>query len=555
MGNSVKKLLLRQRWLLVATPAGPSLLSSRSVLAGLLLAALAFRLAHLPAHEIIDTDGVYYALMAENLAHGQGLLPWGDRFYLIWSPLYPVLVAPLYLVLGDSELAGRLVSLAMDLGTVVATWSFGNLAFSPRVGLLAAELVVIADPLIGMSGTVMTEPMYMFFTLCAAYAAFQLYKTHSARHAVVLGLTLAALYLVRPEGLFVAVGMIGLFLVTSLRSRAQPVVWLRAGALVLATFGVALAPYLGYVRAQTGEWALSTKTHNNWYVGRSVNTLDYERIQYGLDPSHQILGTDRFARTSPAAAILADPATFVRDYIGGIAFEARLLALDMEMAAPFVLVGLLTLLRSRKHWPATMLLALLTIPLLVYPAFHVLARTIRTVIPVLCLLAANGLALPWYARLARLRPSALPTWANLGNVAVLGFLLSLLYPIVPDLWTLDDRIEAAASNEYKLAGAALRDQVNQDTLVMARKPWVAYYSGARPLSLPFASLDHTLHYGALHGATLVIIDERLIELRPQLQALVDPQRAPEELQPRLIVDEDVGKMLIVYRLRGASQGP
>src|SRR4051812_24601512 len=59
---------------------------------------------------VIENDGAEYARIAENLLQGRGYVGTMGAPQLTYAPLYPVLIALLTPVFGNSEVAGRFIA-------------------------------------------------------------------------------------------------------------------------------------------------------------------------------------------------------------------------------------------------------------------------------------------------------------------------------------------------------------------------------------------------------------------------------------------------------------
>lgn len=515
----------------------------------LLLLALGVRLSYLPQKQVIESNA--YPRIAQSLADGNGLLVWGETIYLRYPPAYPGLIAPLYILLGDAEFAGRLVSLTMSVATVFVTWRIARLILGQKAAIVAAALVAISAPLVEKSLDVMSEPTYMLLLMSCAYLSLRQLKYPSWGQAVALGLCFGLLYLTRQEGLFPAVGLISILFVSNLLSQERKIDGLRRSLITLILFSSILGAYVVHIHAMTGDWAISTKTHNNWYIAQMPDPLSYEELQYGLDEAGRVMGTDRFEPPRILASILADPGYFAARYLTNAFKEIKILFLAMNALVPFVIIGFVRLVRDPRYRAATLILLACLTPLALYPGFYMQVRNVDTVIPTLSLFAANGLLIlvPLFSYLKRYRLRVSAAEIHAGSAILLFSSVFLLIPIATDLIRIPFPPQYI---EHKEAGLWLKETrpwgSTAATVTMSRKPWVAFYGGTRHIGIPYANYDRIMLFAEQYGVDLLVIDEAFIpSRRPPLNFLLDMSQAPSYLKPIYASDQYTDGKIIVYQ--------
>jgi 4-amino-4-deoxy-L-arabinose transferase-like glycosyltransferase len=522
----------------------------------ILVLAIGLRAIVVFVPRIIDTDGVFYARMAESFAHGDGLYPDGN--YLIWSPFYSLAIAPVYSLLGDSELAGRIVSLlASTVAVVLAGW-VGSYGFGKTVGRFAALLVATCPALIVNSSSVMTEMTYSAFLMLAALLAFKLYRRFGYGLAMVLGASLGALYLTRPEGLFATVGIVAIFLACAFV--LQQYRHAKSAVTVSVVFLAIALTYIFQIHALTGAWELSTKTHNNWYVGQAMSGVygsetekEYEIVQYGLNSAGDRLGTSRFGPPKILQFAIETPRKFQEKYIRNLHEEIDILWEKLGDKTILTVAAIIGLIGSIAH-PKTRIQILLAIaflaPMIVYPIFYIQKRTIVALLPIIFVFVARGIEFVAIGlnRLRHLKLKSQPQWFNLGNVLIALLLVLVLQPNLDDVK--DSWSEFAQEPlEQKVAGLYLKQKLPADTIVMSRKPWVAYYAAAEALYTPYADRRDIFRYAYERDADVLVVDERQIpELRPQLAFLLDTSNPPPYLETVYSADNIQGGKIAIYAI-------
>jgi 4-amino-4-deoxy-L-arabinose transferase-like glycosyltransferase len=250
-------------------------MSWRLALPAVMILAVVARLGvMLPQAKRPLDDPDNYLPLARALAAGQGFTINGHPT-AYRPPLYPILLAPLVMVLGP-HLSWGVFALHTALGagtvwlTVLAARRWG---LSP-VQVLVAAVVVACDPALVVQGrSVMTETLAAFL-LAAALAAV---AGSTWRSAALGGLAYGLAALCRPSTLPAG----GLTVVAALLARpgsARDRVE-RAGALAVATILV-LVPWAWRNARELGE-PVWTTTHGGYTLALANNPVYYSEVVYG----------------------------------------------------------------------------------------------------------------------------------------------------------------------------------------------------------------------------------------------------------------------------------
>jgi 4-amino-4-deoxy-L-arabinose transferase-like glycosyltransferase len=273
----------------------------------LLLLTAAALVARVAAAFAIDyspyTDPAYYAMVAEQLATGQGfsapvlwsflevggrlpadpMLPVPSNGH--WMPLTSIVAAAGMTLLGPDLRAGQLPVVALGVALVPFTYLVGvDLYRSRRVGVLAAVLAIFAGPLLIMYPTVDNFAVFGAAGAAAIWAAIR--ATRPGRPAVWLAISGGAVglaTLARVDGLLLGMAPLVAWLVD--RGWGP---WTGGGArrlgvgalLVAAIIGlVVMAPWLARNLATFGSPFPSAGGHTLWIT--SYN----EQFSISTDPS------------------------------------------------------------------------------------------------------------------------------------------------------------------------------------------------------------------------------------------------------------------------------
>lgn len=200
-------------------------------------------------------DAVDYDRLARLLAHGRGfgpalLSPSGGPT-AFRAPLYPMFLAPIYRLTGNSIAAARIAEAILGTVTVGLIGWLGNRLFGPRVGVIAAWLAALYPPLVLSSVSLLTESVFVPLELAAIATALVAQEQASPwnRWTLATGVGAGLAILARPNG---AVIVIPLAILASRRRRTTPATtrrpsWRRTAAISAVVPGVAvlvLAPWL-----------------------------------------------------------------------------------------------------------------------------------------------------------------------------------------------------------------------------------------------------------------------------------------------------------------------
>lgn len=194
------------------------------VAAGVTLLALVLRLLAAPAFTIdgTDCDGAGYWDVARSLASGHGWQSHSHRFLYLpppdlpqpdvhWSPLYPLLMAGSFRLLGESMAAARLPMLLCGalLAGAMALLA-GRLTGDRRAALLAGLFGALHPTLVVWSLRLETEVGTMFLSTLVLWSAA---RQESWRDALLAGLLLGFAWLMKYQsGLLVVALAAGAFL-------------------------------------------------------------------------------------------------------------------------------------------------------------------------------------------------------------------------------------------------------------------------------------------------------------------------------------------------------
>lgn len=197
-------------------------------------------------------DDAIYTVLAKSLAEGHGyrLINLPDAPNAAhFPPGYPALLAILWRAwpsFPDNLVLFKFVNALLLALAAAGTYVFAlrRLALSKTAAAVTAMAATLSVVILLLTGMVLSEPLFLALLLPTLFAAERVIDTGSTRSAIVAGLLLGVLSLVRTLGLFAIPGVIGLL------------VWRRryAAALVLiVSAGILLVPWQVWVALHQHE--------------------------------------------------------------------------------------------------------------------------------------------------------------------------------------------------------------------------------------------------------------------------------------------------------------
>ena len=406
----------------------------------LVIAGAALLLTSDHRHEVLGGDGPEYGRYAKNLVdHGvyssESAPPYQPT--LGRTPGYPLFLAAVRLVAGDSVLAVRLVQFAL-LGLLAAlVFAIAMRVSGRREARLAALMTLTYLPLIWLARFQLTEVLASVLACAAVLLVLPARdgRSEPLRFAAV-GVLLGFLSLVRPGYGLIAVPLaVGIGL--TLRSNGPRSGWKLAAALIVA-FGLTLTPWI--VRnlvtahefvplgAQSGISLYASAQQWDGTITAALTQSDFARLRAdaagvaaplaererrkagGVPLSIRVeLAADRAYRSN-ARSIMADvtvgemlkrlprrvaylwaPSDFPPP--ARYSFWHRLAQVQHAALALFGLLGLIVLIRRRVPWRLIWPLVLFAVYLsLLHLVFHVEARYGIPARPMLLVISAIGAA-------------------------------------------------------------------------------------------------------------------------------------------------------------------
>lgn len=298
---------------------------------GLFVVALVLRLGFVLFYEQFPAgrgDVIIYEAIGRSVAAGRGfLLPTtrstGEPSAVVstegadagpqvrMGPVFPLFLAAVYVTLGDSAAAVRVVQAIVGAVTVVLVVRVAWLAFGGPIARVAGAIAAVYPGLIVYTGMVLTETLFAFVLTACVWIAAEALRRRSSAWWAAEGVVLGAAILLRAEALIMAPLLVAGMALGDGGSRRRR----RLALLCLAaslTVGVWTARNYYHFR----EFVL-VATHGGttlWITTMGWTDWKYDdpRYQALIDPDVSEIEQSRILQRAAVRNILDDPASYLR---------------------------------------------------------------------------------------------------------------------------------------------------------------------------------------------------------------------------------------------------
>jgi len=149
-----------------------------------------------------ERDAREYSDIAVQLVQGQGFRLANGQVTAIRSPLFPLLLAGVYLLHGEDYRLALAEQALIGAALAPAVYLAGKRAFSPLAGRLAALIAATYPLLMWAGGSLLSEPLFILLVVLAMAAALGAVTEGRMRHYAWAGAWSGLAWLTRPNGLW-----------------------------------------------------------------------------------------------------------------------------------------------------------------------------------------------------------------------------------------------------------------------------------------------------------------------------------------------------------------
>jgi hypothetical protein len=202
-----------------------------------------------------------------------------------------MLIGAVSVVTGDTDTAGRLISMVSGTLLPVPMFLLTEMVFERRAALAAASIAAVSPMLIALSCSVYSESLYFTLWLSGIYFALRTLRGDEVRYAALSGLFFGLAYLVRPEAIgYMLLAAIWILAAVPFRKSTVRSALSRAAAVLLVALTVA-APYVTWLSINSGTIHLDGKSdYNNVTTRRIHQGMGYSEATRGLGPKGEAEG-------------------------------------------------------------------------------------------------------------------------------------------------------------------------------------------------------------------------------------------------------------------------
>jgi len=451
------------------------------------------------------------------------------------TPFYPLLSAILTLFGLSIEFSARLVSFIFSFLLFFAFYGIGKKVTGSTETLVGLFILALSPALLPISFAILTEQSYLATIYIGLFLfLFQLGKSN-LKWSAILGFVFGLAFLNRTEGiLFIAVmPAMQAFYLLFVRGKGFPVKeyskWCGVYGVV---FIILAAPQIWHVSSKMG--ALSLNGRIAWQLLENSDIgQNREEKQYGLyfkKDETNILFAKRNYREAKKQLLQdsksKDPDT---NYLSRAEHNSRAIVLLVaryhlgKIGSVLALIGIVTLYLSGRRVETLLItgFAVSTIAAILLHADTILGRHLLGVAPALILFQAVGTV--YLAKKFSIAVKA----QRLNQIAILSVIVSasMLYAAKPLYRTI---VKPPVANfgygieeiqkPLKRIREVTKNELHRKPVIAAKKNYIAYYTDAKTLYLPYAGYDELVEYLGINSADFLYLRYDSIPGYPFLKA-------------------------------------
>jgi hypothetical protein len=496
-------------------PFFPSLLQHRHAGAAIaLLYFIVLTVLSIQYHQIGDY-GVETDFYWSHVPEAQRMLEGNLQIQDFQGPLYPAVLAGASLVTADLFRAGTLLATLSAAVALLLIYQLFRILLRYDMALVGTLLVAVNTVFVQYSYSAGTD---MLFNVLVLGAVVLVLSQNERRWSSVAlsGLLAGCAYLTRYNGVVLLLAIPLAFLLANPYRLAMNE-RLKTAGVFAGCFLIVIAPWGVYSLIEKGSFFYNKNYLNIAYEMYAKGRMSWDEFWYQ--------GPEKYS--SLAQVFFTDPVLFLKTVVGNSFTHALS---DLENLAGwqvgvFSVAGTVLLVRGK---PSSHILAFLIISFLFFGVLLLVFYSERFSLFLLTayvLLALKALTWP---KLAEYR-----FW----NRVHLGALLALVIMIWTTARSYDFNARNISSGPIEVLSIAewfhsAKGTAPDGTLILARKPHIAYYLGMELVSFHVVSTFEEL-FSEIKQKNVSYVYFGLMEagLRPQFRSLLDPRQPPSFLRP------------------------
>ena len=267
-----------------ATDLPPRPRCRRTLLVLAVIAAGALRAAWALRHGLaIEQEGVEYARIAENLLAGHGYVGiFNNGTQLNFPPLYPIMIAAVSLLTGNTEWAARAINIVCGAALVIPMFKIAERLYGRRAANAVAALVVFHPVLIAAAASTYVEGPYLTVMMFAVFWLTRWVTDRRLGASLTSGALFGFAYLLRPEAFLIAGVFAACGLGAAVFAKERRATWV--GALALAgAFALVAAPNVAFLTRSSGKFRIEAKGTLAYAWGQRMNAgMSYTEAANGI---------------------------------------------------------------------------------------------------------------------------------------------------------------------------------------------------------------------------------------------------------------------------------
>lgn len=471
-----------------------------------------------------------------------------------FPPFYPALIALFSLVTGDYESGSRWASIIMGAGMVIPLYLACRYFMTSRAAFCAALVAACFDPFVDHSLQPVSQATYAALIALGVWLGLRCIRQPGTSTLVFFGVTSAALYLTRPEGILFFAGNFPLLAIVIYKEKSGIKLLLQRLVAVVAGFCLPCFWYIINLKRYTGYWTVSGKSG-----GTSI----------GVDASLKLMQDGRtfgeaMADTAGLASLFTSVSGFLTTYVAqfgkfsmvaysalpGVVFGIAAIGMVLLVHEPFQHQ------RGRRFKSICSLAMFLSPLLLIVPvmAFDKIGVSVSYIVPFFIVLFCCGAkGTVWLEEVLAKRVLP-PLVVRQGiSVAVIGAMALSWYSCLPVYQRLSSDEFAFMSGQQdfllRRTGHWFRNYTDSSAKLMARWSNIGFYGERGWIGLVDGSIEEVTAFAKQKGVTHMVIDSDAVpRRRPQLKDLLEPSLPHHGLIP-VYAAQQFDTRVVIYQLQ------